>query len=70
LHVNKALLDYLRLVPNLTPLFAKSVERKMCLGGDEPIRIAEAVESVKESLHRPAEKPPKSLKFEVVSGLR
>jgi hypothetical protein len=57
-------------VTNLTPLFAKTVERKMCLGRDEPIRIAKAIESVEKSLHCPAEITPKPLKLEVVSGLQ
>jgi hypothetical protein len=57
-------------VPKLTPLFAKTVEREMCLGRDEPIRITKAIESVEKSLHSPAEVTPKPLELEVVSGLQ
>jgi len=57
-------------VPDLTPLLAKTVERKMCPCRDEPIRITKTIESVEKFLHCPAEVTPKLLKLEIVFGLR
>ena len=61
LHIDEPLFDNFGLLPELTPLLAHVVQRKVEVGWNEAVRILQRRKRIEQPLDRPAEVTPKTL---------